>query len=286
VDLQTDNGNVLWSLIQGEQLEFPVILNFITVIPSTFVSEVSTPTYTLKGMIIEADNNLSDSGVPVIAKVGGKHYSCAIRVPPYKYEWTNNVATTGGNTVTTTATVTFAARNNPIPVGTLINVSGVAAAAATPTTCYNVASASVTASTTTSVSYTITAPSGTTAITTQGVVSSLYKKEDVVLYSSVYYKLASGSGYLNSTTPNLNPLWEVYANPNTVYVQIAGNVTTGGTDTLNSTWTAWTVQPQVNNSIYGFFELSVQEPAGGTYQRTWKPVRGLIEFNYSPTALF
>ena len=28
-DLNTDSGSVLWSLVRGEQLEFPITMNFI-----------------------------------------------------------------------------------------------------------------------------------------------------------------------------------------------------------------------------------------------------------------
>jgi hypothetical protein len=60
--------------------------------------------------------------------------------------------------------------------------------------------------------------------------------------------------------------------------------TTAGTAVI-ATLPAWVVQPSLVATIHGFFELRVTEPAGGVYQRTWKPMRGLVEFLYSPTAV-
>lgn len=187
-DLQTDDGSALWSFVQGEQLEFPITLNFITCID---------PAYIFEAVIIEADNILNDQGFPVQAKVGGQSLTLTVRVPPYQGAWNSG---------------------------------------------------------------------------------SSYNREDVVFYaiSNRYYKLITGLNYISATVPTADTVhWEEYI-PNKVFVQFPETI---------SVSPAWTVQPQVDNPIYGFFELRVTEPTGGIYQRTWKPVRGLIEINYSPTAL-
>jgi len=44
----------------------------------------------------------------------------------------------------------------------------------------------------------------------------------------------------------------------------------------------WTVKPTPGVPVYGFFELRVTEPAGD-FPKTWKPIRGLIQFGFSPT---
>lgn len=185
VDLTSDNGNALWSLVQGEQLEFPVVLNFLS---------IATSDYTFEAVVMEADNVLNDEGIPTKAKLGGVTNTLTVRVPTYKGAW----------------------------------------AAATA-----------------------------------------YNGEDVVYYATTnkYYKLKGGLNYVNATTPDLDPVWEEHL-PNTVYVQFTATL---GTD--------WIVQPQTDNPVYGFFELSVQEPATVTFRRTWKPVRGLVEYHYSPTFL-
>lgn len=184
-DLTSDNGNSLWSLVQGEQLEFPIILNFLN---------IATSDYLFEAVVMEADNTAGDKGVPTKAKTGGINDTLVIRIPLYRGEWDSNTA---------------------------------------------------------------------------------YNAEDVVYYptNSQYYKLKSGSDYTSTTAPSLDSNWVVHS-PNTVYVQFPG--------TLGSNWAT---QPAADNPVYGFFELSVQEPATVTYRRTWKPVRGLVEFLYSPTFL-
>ena len=99
----------------------------------------------------------------------------------------------------------------------------------------------------------------------------LYDAEDVVKYNGLYYKLGNAMSYTNSTLPNMDTLW-ILTTANTVYLQFFS--------TLGSTWS---VQPTVDSSSYGFFELRVTEPANPVLQRTWKPVRGIIELLFSPT---
>ena len=102
-----------------------------------------------------------------------------------------------------------------------------------------------------------------------------YDREDVVLYSSQYYKLSSGTARVNATPPSSDPFWEVYV-PNKVYIQFPATL---------SVTPAWSETPTTRAPIYGFFELRVTEPAGGVYQRTWKPMRGVVELLFSPTDL-
>lgn len=100
-----------------------------------------------------------------------------------------------------------------------------------------------------------------------------YIIEDVVNIGSVFYKRIVGNTI--PTTGTANPAllteWMVYV-PNKVYIQFPSNL-----------GQAWAVQPTVNSSVRGFFELQVTEPAGGVYQRSWKPLRGMVELLYSPT---
>ena len=104
--------------------------------------------------------------------------------------------------------------------------------------------------------------------------ATAYNREDVVLDGTIYYKLKTGTARVNATPPASDPnFWEVYV-PNKVYIQFP--------DTLTLT-PAWSVQPTIVSPVYGYFELSVKEPTGGVFQRTWKPMRGLVQFNYSPT---
>jgi len=184
VDLQSDSGAVLFSLIQGEQLEFPVVLNFLTNASAGYVYEA---------VIMEALNVNGDLAIPTVVRPGGANTTVTVRVPLERGTW-----------VSTTA----------------------------------------------------------------------YNREDVVLYNAIYYKLATGTARISATPPSSDTgFWQEYV-PNKVYIQFPATL---------SNSPAWAVGPNIAQPVYGFFELSVQEPAGGVYQRIWKPMRGLIELSYSPT---
>lgn len=100
-----------------------------------------------------------------------------------------------------------------------------------------------------------------------------YNTEDVVQYGGLYYrKLSEGAeGVINSTPPPSSSRWAETTN-NKIYIQFP--------KTLASTWA---VSPLVGSPVYGFFELRVTEPSGSYFQRTWKPVRGMVEILFSPT---
>lgn len=186
-DIQTDNGTVLWSFVQGEQLEFPVTLNFLDNIWGGYVYEA---------VVVEAENVEGSDGIPT----------------------TINPT----NPVKTTLTVRI-----PVNAGVW--------SAVTP-----------------------------------------YSREDVVSYNGNYYKLKSGADRVSATTPDLDVnYWELYV-PNKVYIQFPKEL---------SVAPAYAVQPTAASSIRGFFELRVTEPDGSIYKRTWKPLRGVVELLFSPTAL-
>jgi hypothetical protein len=103
--------------------------------------------------------------------------------------------------------------------------------------------------------------------------ATAYNAEDVVYYSGLYYKLLSGAGIVDATTPDTSTLWEV-TTMNKVYIQFP--------KTLASTWT---VSPMIGYPVFGFFELRVTEPTNSILTHTWKPVRGMVEILFSPTDL-
>lgn len=109
--------------------------------------------------------------------------------------------------------------------------------------------------------------------TVRGAWSSLtaYNYEDVVTHEGLAYKLLSGVSRTNSVTPDLDPFWTL-TTLNKVYIQFPAS--------LGSTWT---LQPTVDTSVYGFFELQVTEPTNAIFTRSWKPVRGMVEIQFSPT---
>ena len=180
-DIVNDGGAVLWSIIKGEQLEFPVTVNFIT--------NISTG-YTFEAVVVEANNVVNQTTIPTTIKLGGVQSILTVRVPTLIGTWS---------------------------------------------------------------------------------ASGAYSQSEVVLYNSKYYELLSGIARVSTITPDLDPLW-TETTLNKLYIQFPS--------TLGATWT---VQPTVGFPSYGFFELRITEPSNPVYQKTWKPVRGMVEILFSPT---
>jgi hypothetical protein len=102
-----------------------------------------------------------------------------------------------------------------------------------------------------------------------------YNTEDVVYYVDTYYrKLRQPTeAVISSTTPNASEFW-VVTTLNRIYVRFPATLGSG-----------WSVEPGVGTPVYGFFELRVTEPSSYAFKRTWKPVRGMVELLFSPTAI-
>jgi hypothetical protein len=81
-DLITDGGAVLWSIIQGEQLEFPVVLNFIE-----DASVKTSNNYIYEAVVIEAANVDSQVGRPVTVQPNGEQTRLFVRLPIYLGQW-------------------------------------------------------------------------------------------------------------------------------------------------------------------------------------------------------
>lgn len=77
-DLINDSGSVLWSFIKGEQLEFPITLNFI---------ENASLGYTFEAVVIEALNIAGDTSRPTSIKPNGVQTVVSVRVPTYRGNW-------------------------------------------------------------------------------------------------------------------------------------------------------------------------------------------------------
>ena len=180
-DLISDKGSILLSIVRGEQLEFPVKLDFLT---------VADDSYSYEAVIVEGDNDGLGT-YPSAVQTGGVKDTLDVRLTPYQGTWD---------------------------------------------------------------------------------AATAYDKEDVVIYSGTYYKLAIGTGRVSSTVPSSDELWEEH-DPNVVYVQFPS--TLGG----------YTQLPLPDAPSYGFFELQVSEIKNTIYVNRWKPARGLVEFLFSPTAL-
>ena len=182
-DLQPDSGSVLWSIVQGEQLEYPVTLKFIENVSGGYVYEA---------VVVEGDNEVGAVTPPTNVKPNGNQTKLQVRYPTYRGEWLEGI---------------------------------------------------------------------------------LYQINDVVLYAGKTYINFYTSNYSSSTPPDTDPVWTEYVN-NVVYIRFPKTL---------SLSPAWAVQPEADSKIYGFFELRVTEPSSFAYPQTWKPMRGLVELQYSPT---
>jgi len=82
LDLVTDAGAILWSMVKGEQLEFPITLNFIsdaTVKPSG--------NYNYEAVVVEAKNVVGQSDKPTLVQPGGVTTRLFVRLPRYIGVW-------------------------------------------------------------------------------------------------------------------------------------------------------------------------------------------------------
>jgi hypothetical protein len=78
IDLITDGGDVLWSFVRGEQLEFPVTLNFV---------ENVMAGYTYEAVVVEANNTVEQIVTPTAVKPGGITNIITVRVPTNRGNW-------------------------------------------------------------------------------------------------------------------------------------------------------------------------------------------------------
>lgn len=77
-DLISDSGSVLWSFIKGEQLEFPVTLNFLDDV---------TQGYVFEAVVVEALNILNQTERPITIKPNGIQTTLVVRLPVKRGNW-------------------------------------------------------------------------------------------------------------------------------------------------------------------------------------------------------
>jgi hypothetical protein len=81
-DLISDGGAVIWSFVKGEQLEFPITLNFIE-----DASVKANNNYQYEAVVVEAANILAQTDRPTTVKTGGVQTTLFVRLPIYLGEW-------------------------------------------------------------------------------------------------------------------------------------------------------------------------------------------------------
>lgn len=90
-DLVDDPGSVLFSFVKGEQLEFPVSLNFLL---------DATSGYSYEAVVIEADNAVDQTSAPLTPKVGGVQTTLNVRVPVNRGNWNSGTGYNKADLVT------------------------------------------------------------------------------------------------------------------------------------------------------------------------------------------
>jgi hypothetical protein len=81
-DLISDGGAVIWSFVKGEQLEFPITLNFVE-----DASVKANNNYQYEAVVVEAANVLAQTDRPTTVKTGGVQTTLFVRLPIYLGEW-------------------------------------------------------------------------------------------------------------------------------------------------------------------------------------------------------
>lgn len=82
VDLVTDSGAVLLSLVKGEQLEFPISLNFIA-----DATNKESNNYTYEAVVVEAKNVIGQSSAPIDIMPSGVNTTLVVRTAEYLGTW-------------------------------------------------------------------------------------------------------------------------------------------------------------------------------------------------------
>jgi hypothetical protein len=82
LDLITDAGAVLWSMVYGEQLEFPITLNFII-----DASVQPSGNYNYEAVVIEAKNVLGQTEKPTVIDPSATTTRLFVRLPVFLGTW-------------------------------------------------------------------------------------------------------------------------------------------------------------------------------------------------------
>lgn len=88
-DLVSDGGSILWSMVKGEQLEFPITLTFIE-----DASVKLSNNYTYEAVVVEAQNILNQSDRPTTVRPGGVKSTLFVRLPVFLGAWSAAAAYT------------------------------------------------------------------------------------------------------------------------------------------------------------------------------------------------
>lgn len=91
-DIITDGGSVLWSIVRGEQLEFPVTL--------TFIEDVTKPGYVWEAVVVEGLNVAGQRLPPTAIRENAVETQLVVRIPVVIGAYSPTAAYTRENVVT------------------------------------------------------------------------------------------------------------------------------------------------------------------------------------------
>ena len=88
-EITDDSGSVLFSFVKGEQLEFPIVMNFIENRPVTVSGIQVHPAsqYTFEAVVVEAANVLNQTDKPTNIASNAVINRLVIRVPLFRGVW-------------------------------------------------------------------------------------------------------------------------------------------------------------------------------------------------------
>lgn len=86
-DLMSDSGNVLFSFVKGEQLEFPITMNFVETLYKYQTGVWSEIGYVFEAVVVEAANEADQTTAPTSILTGGVQTILYVRVPVFKGNW-------------------------------------------------------------------------------------------------------------------------------------------------------------------------------------------------------
>jgi hypothetical protein len=84
VDIVTDVGAVLWSMVLGEALEFPITLNFI----ADATQKTAGANYLYEAVVVEAKNINGQQDFPTVIQPSGRTTTLFVRQPKFIGTWT------------------------------------------------------------------------------------------------------------------------------------------------------------------------------------------------------
>lgn len=316
-DLVEDSGAILWSLIEGEALEFEVKLDFVDNIYDGYEVEAS---------LIEANNVVGQTSPPTGIRMtnegiipAGIKKNLVVRFPKYFGEWKSDVEYTYGDRIIYNSVpyeclaVPSVKGVSPIDNNSLWQESDLRTlyvqfpedVLGTISTEATISSEGYNTQDRNRIIHSVNEEIETEEVTTDEITTTVIRSVSLnakdVLQRDIKFTEASTGALVYTTVTGEFICCTPYKiddthygfryNKYTIALDADNNLVGTLGESVNITDYCyypgeWYVRPSIGSPVYGFFELRVSErnnPFG--FRRTWKPVRGMVSFYFSPTSL-